>query len=92
MILCKKAEGTDGYFVQAEGGEREVTLEALHILRAVYDHCDTAAGKTRFRCVITEAVTGEDEWSIWGTPVEQTSIDLSPLHRWGKLQREEEEQ
>lgn len=90
MILCKKAEGTDGYFVQAKGDENEVTLEALHILRAVYDHCDTAAGKTRFRCVITEAVTGEGVRSIWNTPVERTSIDLSPLHRRGKTREEEQ--
>ena len=53
MILCKKAEGTDGYFVQAEGGEREVTLEVLHILRAIYDHRNTAAGKARFRRTVT---------------------------------------
>lgn len=84
MILCKKAEGTDGYFVQAEGGENEVTQEVLHILRAIYDHRDTAAGKARFRRTVAEAVTGEGVWSIWDTPVERTSIDLSPLHRRGK--------
>lgn len=90
MILCKKAEGTDGYFVQAKGDENEVTLEVLHILRAIYDHRNTAAGKARFRRTVEEAVTGEDEWSIWGTPVEKTSIDLSPLHRWGKTGEEEQ--
>lgn len=90
MILCKKAEGTDGYFVQAEGDENEVTQEVLHILRAIYDHRDTAAGKARFRRTVAEAVTGEGVWSIWDTPVERTSIDLSPLHRRGKTREEEQ--
>ena len=90
MILCKKAEGMDGYFVQAKGDENEVTLEALHILRAVYDHCDTAAGKTRFRCVITAAVTGGPGENIWDAQAEATSINLSPLHRWGKTGEEEQ--
>lgn len=90
MILCKKAEGTDGYFVQAEGGEREVTLEVLHILRAIYDHRNTAAGKARFRRTVAEVVTGEGTESIWNTPVERTSIDLSQLHRRGKTREEEQ--
>ena len=90
MIICKKAEGTDGYFVQAEGDENEVTLEVLHILRAIYDHHDTAAGKARFRRTVAEAVTGEGVWSIWDTPAEQTSIDLSLLHRRGKTGEEEQ--
>lgn len=90
MILCKKAEGTDGYFVQAKGDESEVTLEVLHILRAIYDHCDTAAGKVRFRRTVAGAVTGEGTESIWDTPVERTSVDLSPLHRRGKTREEEQ--
>lgn len=90
MILCKKAKGTDGYFVQAEGGEREVTLEVLHIIRAIYDNSSSAAEKSKFRSIITAAVTGGPGGNIWDAQAEATSINLSPLHRRGKTGEEEQ--
>lgn len=84
MILCKKAEGTDGYFVQGSGSEVEVMMEVLHLIRSVYDNMDEK-NKERFRSCITAAVTGGAEGNIWDAPAEATSINLSPLHRRGDM-------
>lgn len=81
MILCKRAEGTDGYFVQAEGSTAEVTVEVLHIIRAVYDNSGSAAEKNKIRKIITGAVTGIPGENIWDAQAEATSINLSTLHR-----------
>ena len=90
MILCKKAEGTDGCFVQAEGSAIEVTVGVLHIIRAIYDNSSSAAEKSKFRSIITAAVTGGPGENIWDAQAEATSINLSPLHRWGKTGEEEQ--
>lgn len=90
MILCKKAEGTDGYFIQVEGTAIEATVEAVHILHAIYDNVGEE-DKKGFRRAITAAVTGGPGENIWDAQAEATSINLSSLPRRRKTEGEGEQ-
>ena len=79
MILCKPAlHGS--YYVQARGTNEVLTMEVLHIIRAVYDNVRDPAEKKRFSRVITAAVASPAGGTIWDAPAESVCIDLGGLH------------
>ncbi len=79
MILCKPAlHGS--YYVKASGTNDALTMEVLHIIRAVYDNVRDPAAKKRFSRVITAAVASPMGENIWDAPAESVRIDLGGLH------------
>lgn len=78
MILCKPAVH-DSYYVKASGTDDTLTMEVLHIIRAVYDATRDPAAKKRFRRVITAAVASPAGGNIWDAPAESVRIDLGGL-------------
>lgn len=79
MILCKPA-AHDSFYVKARGTNEVLTMEVLHIIRAVYDNVRDPAAKKRFSRVITAAVASPAGGNIWDAPAESVSINLGGLH------------
>ena len=79
MILCKPA-AYDSFYVKARGTNEVLTMEVLHIIRAVYDNVRDPAAKKRFSRVITAAVASPAGEDIWDAPAESVSITLGGLH------------